>query len=163
MFLAGIHMKLATLFKPDHEHYDGVRPIQVHLLRISYVLVLVLVGQRSWLTLINHQGDWDPFLAAALAMWASSSLLSAIGIFRPLRMLPLVLFEVGYKLIWLIAVAWPLWSTDRLAGSPAEGLTYAFLPVVGPIVLMPWGYVFRKYLWSRSRSAAAPGVISSRS
>jgi hypothetical protein len=153
-------MKLAALFKPDHERYDGVRPIQVHLLRASYVLVLVLVGHRSWLALITHQGNWDPFLAAALSMWASSSLLSAIGVFRPLRMLPLVLFEVGYKLIWLIAVAWPLWSTGRLVGSPAEGMTYAFLPVVAPIVLMPWGYVFRRYLWREPRSAATPGVIS---
>jgi len=143
----GMRMSLATLLKPDHERYEGVRPIQVHLLRISYVLVLVLVGQRSWAALIHHQGDWEPFLATALSMWASSSLLSAIGVFQPLRMLPLVLFEVGYKLIWLIVVAWPLWSTDRLVGSPAETLTYAFLPVVAPIVLMPWGYVFRKYLW----------------
>jgi hypothetical protein len=155
-------MTVTTLLKPDHERYDGVRPIQVHLLRISYVLVLVFVGPSSWLALIGHQGDWDPFMAAALSMWASSSVLSVIGVFQPLRMLPLVLFEVGYKLIWLIAVAWPLWVTDRLVGSPAEALTYAFLPVLAPIVLMPWGYVFRRYLWRQPRTAAAPGVISRR-
>jgi hypothetical protein len=97
-------------------------------------------------------------MAAAMAMWASSSALSFIGIFRPLRMLPLVLFEIGYKSIWLIAVAWPLWSADRLAGTVAEGMTYAFLPVIGSILMVPWGYVFRTYVWSPSTRAPARAV-----
>ena len=79
-------------------------------------------------------------------MWASSSLLSVIGVVHPLKMLPLVFFEIGYKLIWLVVVAWPLWLSGRLIGSPAESLTYAFLPVIAPIAVMPWGYVFRTYI-----------------
>jgi hypothetical protein len=142
-------MKLGTAFQPDHVRYDGVRPFQILLLRISYVLVLVLVGIRSWGTIIAHRGEWEPLAAAALSMWAASSLLSLIGIFHPLRMLPIVLFEVGYKVIWLIVVAWPLWSANRLSGSPAEQLMYAFLPVIAPIMLLPWPYVFRTYGWRR--------------
>jgi hypothetical protein len=48
--------------------------------------------------------------------------------------------------IWLVIVAYPLWSTSQLAGSPAEALTYAFLVVIVPVVLMPWGYVLRTYV-----------------
>jgi hypothetical protein len=140
-------MTLPPLLKPDHARYDGVRLIQVHLLRLGYVLVFAFVGQRSWLAILEHQGDWDPYAAAAVSMWASSSLLSLVGVFHPLKMLPLVLFEIGYKLIWLTVVAWPLWTANRLTGV-AEGLTYAFLPVVGPMLLVPWGYVCRRYLWS---------------
>ena len=142
-------MTPAALFRPDYERYDGVRPIQIFLLRVSYALVLVFVGIRSWGPLITHEGDWDPLVAASVSMWASSSLLSLTGVFHPLKMLPLVLFEIGYKLIWLIAVAWPLWAEGRLTGSPAEDMTYAFLPVVAPVVLVPWGYVFRTYGWRR--------------
>jgi hypothetical protein len=58
--------------------------------------------------------------------------------------------EIGYKLIWLAAVAWPLWSASQLAGAPAEGMTYSFLPVVLPIALMPWRYVLRTYVWSQA-------------
>ena len=142
-------MKLAGVLTPDYERYDGVRPIQTFLLRIGYVLVLVLVGIRSWTSLFAHQGDWDPLVAAAMSMWASSSLLSLIAVFHPLKMLPLVLFEIGYKVIWFIAVAWPLWAANRWTGSPAEDMTYAFLPVVAPIALVPRGYVFRTYVWRR--------------
>jgi hypothetical protein len=150
-------MKLSTAFKPDYERYEGVSPIIVLLLRLGYVLVFLSVGNISWTRIINHQGAWDPVQAAALSMWASHSLLSLVGVFHPLKMLPLVLFEIGYKLIWLAIVAWPLWSANRLAGSPAEGMTYAFLPVVVPIVFVPWPYVIRKYIWSHASSLAALG------
>jgi len=150
-------MKLSTALKPDYERHEGVRPIIVLLLRLGYGLVFAFVGYTSWTRIINHQGDWDPIQAAALCMFASHSLLSLIGIFHPLKMLPLVLFEISYKLIWLVTVAWPLWSAHRLAGSPAEGMTYAFLPVVVPIVFVPWPYVFRKYIWSQPGSLAPLG------
>jgi hypothetical protein len=140
-------MTLATAFKPDYARYEGVRPIQILAMRVGYVLVFSLVGYRSWTGILNHQGAWDPLQAAAVSMWASSSLLSLIGVFHPLKMLPLFLFEIGYKLIWLAAVAWPLWSASQLTGAPAEGMTYSFLPVVLPIALMPWGYVLRQYIW----------------
>lgn len=57
--------------------------------------------------------------------WASYSLLSIVGVFHPLKMLPLVVFEIIYKLVWLIIVAYPLWSAGQLAASPAEGMTDA--------------------------------------
>ena len=140
---------LMASIKPDWARYDGVRPIQIWLLRLSYVLVLLFVGRRSWQAIFSHRGDWDPYLGAAVSMWASSSLLSVLGIFHPLKMLPLVLFEVGYKTIWLLIVALPLWMDNRLVGSSAEALTYAFLPVVAPILLVPWGYVLRTFGWNR--------------
>jgi hypothetical protein len=147
-------MKLATAFKPDYERYEGVRPIIVYMLRLGYGLAFAFVGYTSWTRIINHRGAWDPIQAAALCMFASHSLLSLVGIFHPLKMVPLVLFEIVYKLLWLIIVAWPLWSANRLVGSPAEGMAYAFLPVVVPIVFVPWGYVFRTYI--RSQPGQSP-------
>ena len=103
----------------------------------------------SWTRLLAHEGPWDPLVAAALSMWAGSSILSVFGLIHPLKWLPLVLFEIAYKSIWLIIVAYPLWSTNQLAGSPAEAMTQQFLPVIFPILVMPWGYVLRTYLSPR--------------
>jgi hypothetical protein len=143
---------LTTVFKPDYQRYDGVRPIIVHLIRLGFLLVFLTIGNISRRAIINHQGPWDPLQAAAISMWTAHSLLSLVGVFHPLKMLPLVLFEIIYKLVWLAIVARPLWSAHQLAGSPAEGLTYAFLPVAVPIVLVPWGYVFRTYIWNQAHS-----------
>jgi hypothetical protein len=80
-------------------------------------------------------------------MWAAYSFLSIFGLINPLKWLPIVMFEIFYKIIWLVIVAYPLWSTKTLAGSPAEEMTYAFAWVILPIVAMPWGYAFRTYVW----------------
>jgi hypothetical protein len=56
------------------------------------------------------------------------------------------MFEIFYKIIWLVIVAYPLWSTNQLAGSPAEEMTHAFVWVILPIVAMPWAYAFRTYV-----------------
>jgi hypothetical protein len=37
-------------------------------------------------------------------------------------------------------MTYPLWSTNQLAGSPAEQMTRAFLRVPLSIVAMPWAY-----------------------
>ena len=62
-------------------------------------------------------------------------------------MLPIILLEIFYKLLWLVLVAYPLWSKGTLAGSPAEGIASAFSWVILPIVAVPWGYVFVNYIY----------------
>jgi len=53
-----------------------------------------------------------------------------------------VLFEIVYKIAWLVIVAYPLWMKSSLIGSSAEGVTRVFVWVVFPIVAMPWQYFF---------------------
>jgi hypothetical protein len=136
----------AAVFRPDHDRYEGVRPINIYLLRALFLLMLVFVATDSWSTIFTHDGAWDHVRAAAWCMWAAYSTLVVFALFNPLRWLPIVLFEIFYKLIWLAIVAYPLWSTDRLAGSPAEEMTQAFIWVILPIVATPWGYAFRTYV-----------------
>jgi hypothetical protein len=143
---------LTAVFKPDHERYEGVRPINIYLLRLLFLLVVIFVASDSWSTILRHEGPWDHVRAAATCMWAAYSVLAIFGLFHPLRWLPVVLFEIFYKVIWLVIVAYPLWSTNQLAGSPAEGMTHAFLWVILPIVAVPWGYAFRTYLWPARKS-----------
>ena len=138
---------IKAIVKPDYERYEGVRPINIYLLRLLFLLVVVFVGSDSWSTILKHEGQWDHVKAAAMCMWAAYSLLSIFGLINPLRWLPIVLFEIFYKIIWLVIVAYPLWSTNRLAGSPAEEMTHAFVWVILPIVAMPWAYAFRTYVW----------------
>lgn len=147
-------MNIAAIFQPDHTRYDGVRPIQVYGLRTLFLLIFLFVGFDSWSALLGHVGPWDPMRAAALCMFASYSLLSGIGVFHPLRMLPIVVFMVIYKVTWLMVVAYPLWSAGTLAGSNAEGMANIFIWVVVPIVFVPWRYAFDT-MWPTRRSAPA--------
>lgn len=73
--------------------------------------------------------------------------MAGLGIIRPLKMLPILLLEIFYKVLWLVIVAYPLWSKGKLQGSSAEDITSAFLWVMLPIVAVPWGYVFSNYIY----------------
>ena len=146
---------ITAIFKPDHERYEGVRPINIWLLRLLFLLIVLFVVSDSWSAILNHKGPWDPVKAAAVCMWAAYSVLSIFGLINPLRWLPLVMFEIFYKLIWLVIVAHPLWSTNKLAGSPAEEMTYAFVWVILPIVAMPWSYAIRTYFRPLTKNRSA--------
>ena len=140
-------LSIKAIFKPDYERYEGVRPINIYLLRLLFLLVVVFVGSDSWSGILKYQGQWDHVKAAAMCMWAAYSVLAICGLINPLKWLPIVMFEIFYKIIWLVIVAYPLWSTNLLAGSPADGMTHAFLWVILPIVAMPWAYAFRTCVW----------------
>ena len=137
---------LTAIFKRDNQHWDGVPRINIYLLRLLFILMLFVLGKDAWTHILTFKGTWDPMAAMAWSIWASYSVLSIIGIINPLKMLPIVLLEILYKVIWLILVAYPLWSSNRLTGSASESMTFAFLWVVLPIVIMPWRYVFRRYI-----------------
>jgi hypothetical protein len=144
---------IGRLFGRDHARYEGVSRINICLLRALFALMIVVLGRDVWTHIAAHEGPWDPDEAVAWSVWAAFSVLAVVGLVRPLAMLPLVLLEIAYKLVWLILVAYPLWAEDRLAGSPAEERTYAFLWVVLPIVAVPWRYAFDRYVRGRARPA----------
>jgi hypothetical protein len=135
-----------AIFRRDERH-EGVRRINIYLLRLVYVLMFFVLGKDTWTQILTHQGPWQPTSAVAWSVWTAFATLAGLGIIRPLKMLPILLLEIFYKVLWLIIVAYPLWSKGTLAGSPAENTTSSFLWVILPIVAVPWGYVFLNYVY----------------
>ena len=108
------------IFTPNHAKYEGVRPINIYLLRVLYFLMFVGVAFEAWKTIIAHEGPWDHTKAVAWCVWAAYPTLAIFGLLRPLRWLPIVIFMIFYKTLWVIVVAYPLWRAGTLAGSPAD-------------------------------------------
>ena len=94
-----------SVFEPDDERYEGVRPINIYLLRLLFLLVVVFVASDSWSAILKDEGQWDHVRAAALCMWAAYSVLAVFGLISPLKWIPIVMFEIFYKIIWLVIVA----------------------------------------------------------
>jgi hypothetical protein len=139
-----------AIFRRD-DRYEGARRINIYLLRLVYVLMFFVLGRITWTSILTHQGAWEPTDAVAWCVWTAFATLAGLGIIRPLKMLPILLLEIFYKVLWLIVVAYPLWSKGVLAGSSAEGTTDAFLWVILPIVAVPWGYAFATYVYKPTR------------
>ena len=133
-----------------HERY-GVPRINIYLLRTLYLLMVVFLGNDAWSYIASHDGPWNPEAAGMWSVWAAFSVLAGIGLFHPLRMLPIVLLEILYKSIWLVVVGFPLMSAGTLDGR-AEEMMFSFGLVILPILATPWAYVYRTFL-KRDRSA----------
>jgi hypothetical protein len=137
---------MKNILEPDHMHYEGVRRVNIYVLRLFFALMFVFVAIDSWRIIFTHEGPWEPTKAVARCVWAAYSTLAILGIFHTLRMLPIILFMIFYKALWLIIVAYPLWIAGTLHGSPAEEMTYIFSGIIIPIIFMPWKYVFKKII-----------------
>jgi hypothetical protein len=75
------------------------------------------------------------------AVWA----LAFLGLRYPLQMLPLLMFEFLWKLIWMAAYGLPQWSTGQVPPTFAEDMFNIAFGVI-LLVVIPWGYAWRHYI-----------------
>ena len=119
-------------------------PFRLNLLRTGYVLLVVGLGSTIWPSILDPSRSWELMHGVVISMLGAMSALAVLGLRYPLRMLPLLFFEMGWKAIWLIRVALPLWSGDRLDPATTQTL-YECLPIVLFPIIIPWSYVFENY------------------
>ena len=115
---------------------------RLYLMRLLYLLNFVLLGLDVWPGIINHVGTWDPVRGVAFSFWAALSALSGLGLRYPIKMLPLLLLQLFYKGVWLIAVALPMWSAVR-STDLAKAMV---IGVVLDLIVIPWPYVIATFV-----------------
>ena len=122
--------------------------LRLTLLRACYAVLVVGLSLRYAPVFLDGLTNLPRMDGVVVAMLSALGILSLVGLFSPIRMLPLLVFEIGWKLIWALAVALPKW----LDGTLDEGtLTILFnCAVVLPFVfIVPWRYVASTFLGNR--------------
>ena len=117
---------------------------RLNLMRVGYLVMGVGLVVFRWPSLFQAS-SLSVMEGAVVSMLVAMSLLAFLGLRRPLAMLPILVFEVAWKLIWLAAVAVP----HLLAGdmdAPTEKLYSSILWVVLPLAVTPWDYVWKRYV-----------------
>jgi len=116
--------------------------LRLNLMRLLFFLNFVLLGLDVWPALLRHEGPWDPVKGAAYSFWAALSVVSALGLRHPVKMLPLLLLQFVYKIVWLSVIAPPMWPAVQ-----STGLFKAMvLGVVVDVLAIPWAYAVAVYL-----------------
>lgn len=132
---------------------------RLYLLRTVYLIIAVGLGLVIWPGILHHDQPWSMMQGFVNCMLAALGLLCALGIRYPLQMLPVLLWELTWKTLWLIVVALPAWRAGPLAPAMLENLFAVAVVVIIPIA-MPWSYVIKKYLkqpgdrWTRATPPA---------
>ena len=115
------------------------------LLRGMYALVVVGLGVAVWPQFFNRTHPWPLMGGVEACMLVAFSLLSALGLRYPLQMLPVLLWELVWKTVWLAAIALPLWLSggmdERTLGTAGECSLVVLVWLV-----IPWRYVFDHYV-----------------
>jgi hypothetical protein len=121
---------------------SGVSLARLYVLRAAYLLLVVGLGATIVPDLVGHRLLDRGVIASLLGcIW----LLAFIGLRHPLQMLPLLMFELGWKSIWMIAYGLPQWSAGRLPPTFAEDFFNIGLGVILMPLVIPWPYVWRHY------------------
>ena len=142
-----------------------VSTLRLYLLRIMYLLITLGLGSIIWPRLISHE-PWGHMEGVAFALLGALSALAIVGVRYPLQMLPLLLFELAWKVIWLVAVALPLYRTGQLDAANTSTAFECLLGVLIVPIVLPWKYLFTHYIrkpgdrWRRARTAADPSFTA---
>lgn len=145
----------------------NVSLFRLYALRAGYLLIAVGLAATVWPSVINHSPEWPLVNSVACSLLAAVSVLAALGIRYPLQMLPVLLFEIVWKSIWLIAVALPLWSANHIDARTWETARDCLFGAI-LVPLIPWRYVMSQYVtkpgdrWRRAAGMPTASVFGDR-
>ena len=122
---------------------------RLYLLRAGYLIIVVGLALMIWPGIFSPPENLPHMNSVVRSVLCAVSLLAVLGIRYPLRMLPLLFFELVWKSIWILAFGFRLWSSGRLDADTSETLNACIFGIVLVLIVTPWGYVFRHYLKAR--------------
>jgi hypothetical protein len=120
---------------------------QLNLLRVGYFVMGVGLVVVKW-PLLFADKPWGLAEGTVECLLVAMSILALIGLRHPQRMLPVLLFEVAWKLLWLGIFALPLWLDNQLEGATLEQAV-KILWVAIIIAVIPWRHVLTTYVLTR--------------
>lgn len=119
--------------------------LRLYLLRALYFIITAGLAFTIWPQIIKHPTPWPLWHGVGCSLLAAVSVLAAFGIRYPLALLPVLFFEMIWKFIWLIAVALPLWTSNRMDAVNLETAQNCLMGIIVPLVI-PWSYVWNNYI-----------------
>jgi hypothetical protein len=123
-----------------------ISTFRLYLLRAGYLLVAVGLAIMIFPGIIYPPENLPHMNSVVRSMLGAVGLLAFLGIRYPLKMLPVLFFELLWKSIWLLAFGLRLWSADKLDQGTAETLNDTIFGVVVVLLVTPWDYVFKHYV-----------------
>jgi hypothetical protein len=124
----------------------AISTFRMYLLRAGYLIIAVGLAIMIWPGIINPPDSLPHMNEVVRSILGAVSLLALLGILYPLKMLPILFFELLWKLIWLVAFGIRLWSLQRLSAEAAETAANCLFGIALVIIVVPWGYVLKNYI-----------------
>jgi len=115
------------------------------MMRALYLLMFVGQGAIQFPVLLNRGAGVTFWHGVGAAMLGAMALLAALGIRYPLQMLPLLFFELAWKLVWVLAILLPKWHAGQMDPATLESAPSILMGAIIPLFI-PWRYVVANYV-----------------
>ncbi len=125
-----------------------VSKYQIYALRAMYLLVVFGLALTLWPSVFTAEkpfASWSSAQTVQTSMMGAFWLLCALGIRYPLQMLPILMWELIWKTIWLVTVPLPLFLNGTFDDKLMPNVI-AIGMVVLVYLVMPWSYVWQHYV-----------------
>jgi hypothetical protein len=119
---------------------------RLHLMRAGYLFMGVGLVLVKW-PLLPEADTLPLYEGVTLCLLTAMSLLAFLGLRHPVKLLPVLLFEVSWKILWLPLVALPNAVGGNLDAATTEVMVNCSLVVV-IMAVIPWRYAWRQYVTS---------------
>jgi hypothetical protein len=117
---------------------------RLHLMRIGYLVMALGLAVVKWPVVIGYDHSTPLYEGVVAVLLTAMSLLAFLGLRYPVRLLPILLFETLWKLIWLSVVALPALVAGDVDQAMSEMIFSCSLVVI-IVAVVPWRYVWRQY------------------
>ena len=119
---------------------------RLYLLRALYLLIGLGQGSQTWQAIVHHTHPWDFWHGVGMSFLGALTLLCLLGVRYPVKMMPLLIFEFTWKLIWVLAAWLPPYLGHTLDPDISGSFFEIFMGVVLVPLVLPWGFVWRTYV-----------------
>lgn len=125
--------------------FPPVATWRINAIRFLFLLMAVIMGGMFvWPQLLFESTDWDVMRGLAKSMLAALAVMSLLGVRYPLQMLPLMLYEMLWKTVWIILIAGRAWMAGKW-NADIEGLFYDCIGIIIAFFIVPWRYIWARY------------------
>lgn len=135
---------MSALTVPPPTTVAELSATRLNVMRAGYLFMVVGLAIVKW-PLLAEAHSLPLYEGVTLCLLTAMSLLALIGLRHPVTLLPVLLFESAWKVLWLSLVALPLAASGELDAATSTVLVNCSFVVV-IIAVVPWRYVWRRYV-----------------
>lgn len=138
----------ATRTHPRREVAAELPVYRLNMMRVGYAVMGIGLAVVKWPLVIDYDRSMPLFEGVVAVLLTAMSLLAFLGLRYPVRLLPILLFESLWKLIWLCVVALPaVTAGDTDEALQAVLFNCAFVVII--LAVTPWRYVWQRFVTAK--------------
>ncbi|MFG1621939.1 hypothetical protein [Kribbella sp. NPDC049227] len=130
---------------PSPRRHQELTTRRLNTMRFGYAFTGVGLAVVKWPVLLQDARSLPVMEGVVVCLLTAMSLLAFLGLRYPVQMLPILLFEAGWKVIWFGVVALPhLIANDLNAAAGDVLFSCSFVVVI--LAVIPWRYTWQRYV-----------------